>query len=64
MTRFYAAKAMRTIEQNVRKVIGAIAEGDLLRTQMAIVRRLAKGDPVNTIALGRQIAQRALAAGR
>jgi hypothetical protein len=31
---------------------------------MAIVRRLAKFDPANTIALGRQIAQHVLAAER
>jgi butyryl-CoA dehydrogenase len=61
---FYAAKAMQTVEASARKVIAAVAEGDMLRTQMAIVRRLAKHDPANTITLGRQIAQHVLAAGR
>ena len=64
MTGFYTAKAMQTIEASVRKVIAAVAEGDMLRTQMAILRRLAKHDPANTIALGRQIANHVLAAGR
>jgi butyryl-CoA dehydrogenase len=36
----------------------------MLRTQMAILRRLAKHDPVNTIALNRRIAGHVLAAGR
>jgi alkylation response protein AidB-like acyl-CoA dehydrogenase len=64
MARFYAAKAMQIIEASVRKVIAAVAEGDMLRTQMAILRRLAKHDPANSIALGRQIASHLLAAGR
>ena len=42
MTRYYGAKAMQTIEASVRKVIAAMAEGDTMRTQMSIVRRLAK----------------------
>ena len=64
MAQFYAAKAMQTVEASARKVVAAVAEGDMLRTQMAIVRRLAKHDPANTIALGRQIAHHVLAAGR
>lgn len=64
MTRYYAAKAFNTIEQSARKVIAGAAEGDMLRTQMAIVRRLAKYEPTNTIAIGRQIANTVVAAGR
>jgi alkylation response protein AidB-like acyl-CoA dehydrogenase len=64
MTRYYAAKAAQTIEQSARKVIAAVAEGDMLRSQMAIVRRLSKHEPTNTIALGRQIAGHCVNAGR
>ena len=64
MTRFYASKAMQNVELSSRKVIATVAEGDLLRTQMAILRRLAKHEPPDTIALGRQIARHVLAAGR
>jgi butyryl-CoA dehydrogenase len=64
MTRFYGAKAIQTIELAVRKVVAAVAEGDMLRTQMAIVRRFSKHEPVNTIALGREIAQHVIKAGR
>jgi alkylation response protein AidB-like acyl-CoA dehydrogenase len=64
MTQFYAAKAMQTVESSARKVIAAVAEGDMLRTQMAILRRLAKYDPANTIALGRQIARHVVSAGK
>jgi butyryl-CoA dehydrogenase len=64
MTRYYAAKAMETIEKSVRKVVAAAAEGDMLRTQMAIVRRLAKYEPADTVAIGREIAQSVIRAGR
>jgi butyryl-CoA dehydrogenase len=56
LARLYAARAMDTVELAARKVIAASAEGDALRTQMAILRRLAKRDPADTIALRRQIA--------
>jgi len=45
-------------------VIAAVAEGDMLRTQMAILRRLSKHEPADTIALGRQIASQVIASGR
>ena len=64
MTRYYGAKAIQTVELSVRKVVAAAAEGDTLRTQMAIVRRLAKHDPADTVSLGRQIARAVTASGR
>src|SRR4051794_12508112 len=64
MTRYYAAKAIQTIELSTRKVIAAVAEGDMLRTQMAILRRLGKHEPSDTIALGREIARHVIASGR
>ncbi|HEX4230092.1 MAG TPA: acyl-CoA dehydrogenase family protein [Bryobacteraceae bacterium] len=64
MTRLYAAKAMQTVEASAKKVIAAVAEGDILRTQMAILRRLAKHEPADTIRLGRQIARQIVDAGR
>jgi butyryl-CoA dehydrogenase len=36
----------------------------MLRTQMAILRRLAKCEPADTIAVGREIAARVIEAGR
>ncbi len=64
MARIYAAKAMERVELSGRRVIAAVAEGDTLRTQMTILRRLAKHDPTNTIALGRQVAQHIVKAGK
>jgi butyryl-CoA dehydrogenase len=64
MTRYYAAKAAQTVELASRKVIAAVAEGDMLRTQLAILRRLAKHEPFNTIELGQQIAQKVIERGK
>ena len=55
---------MQKIEAAARKVIAAVAEGDMLRTQLAILRRLGKYDPVDTIALRRKIAGRVQEAGK
>jgi butyryl-CoA dehydrogenase len=64
ITQYYAVKSLQTVELAARKVIGAVAEGDMLRTQVAILRRLAKYEPADTVALGRQIAKHVLAAGK
>jgi butyryl-CoA dehydrogenase len=64
MTQVYIAGAMNRLEAAAKKVIAAVAEGDMLRTQMAIVRRLLKHEPVNVIALQEQIAARVLETGK
>jgi alkylation response protein AidB-like acyl-CoA dehydrogenase len=64
MARIYAAKAMGIVELAARKVIAAAAEGDMLRTQLAILRRLSKHEAVNTISLRRQVAEHVIKAGK
>ena len=64
MTRYYAVKSLRKVETAARKVIGAVAEGDMARTQAAIFRRLARYEPADVVSVGRQIARQVLAAGR
>ncbi len=64
LTQFLSPGAFEKVELSARKVIRAVAEGDMLRTQMSIVRRLAKYEPADTIALGREIARHVLDAGR
>ncbi|HSE50166.1 MAG TPA: acyl-CoA dehydrogenase family protein [Terriglobales bacterium] len=64
MTQCYLMDAMAKIELAARKVAAAVAEGDMLRSQMAIIRRLAKHEPANTIALRQQIAERVIEAGK
>ncbi len=64
MARCYLQTAMEKIEVAARKVLADVAEGDMLRTQMAILRRLSKYEPVNTIALRKRIADKVIDAGR
>ncbi|MBZ5720188.1 MAG: acyl-CoA dehydrogenase family protein [Acidobacteriia bacterium] len=64
MTRVYLAGAIERIESAAKRVVAAASEGDMLRSQMAIVRRLGKHEPFNTVALRQQIAQRVIEAGK
>ncbi len=64
MARIYAAGAFDKIELAARKIIAAVAEGDMLRTQLTILRRLSKHDGSDTIALRRQVAQHVIQAGK
>jgi len=64
MTRVYLSQAMEKVESAARKVIAAVADGDMLRTQLAILRRLAKYEPFNTIELRQQIAQKLIERGK
>ena len=64
MTRFYTAKAFERVELAARTVIAAVAEGDMLRTQLAVLRRFARHQPADTIALRRVVAAAVESAGR
>ena len=64
MTRVYLTQALDKVEASAKKVIADVAEGDMLKTQLAIVRRLSKREPFNAIALRQQIAQKTIEAGK
>jgi butyryl-CoA dehydrogenase len=64
MTRVYMSGAMEKIESGAKMVIAACAEGDMLRSQLAILRRLCKYEPFNTVALRQTIAQRVIETGK
>ncbi|MFZ0287656.1 MAG: acyl-CoA dehydrogenase family protein [Candidatus Sulfotelmatobacter sp.] len=64
MTRVYLSQAIEKVESAAKKVIAAVADGDMLRTQLAILRRLAKYEPFNTIALRQHIAQKVIERGK
>jgi alkylation response protein AidB-like acyl-CoA dehydrogenase len=64
MTQVYVANAMAKIEAAAKRIMADVAEGDMLRTQMAILRRLTKSEPANVIALQDAIAARTLEAGK
>jgi butyryl-CoA dehydrogenase len=56
MVKLYAAKAMEVVELASRRIVAAVAEGDTLRVQLAIVRRLARHVPEDVYAIQRTIA--------
>ena len=64
MTRVYLAGAMERIESAAKMVIAASAEGDMLRSQMSILRRLCKYEPFNRVALRQAIAQKLIETGK
>jgi len=64
MARVYLSQAMDKIEAAAKKVIAAVADGDMLRTQLAILRRLAKHEPFNPIDLRQQIASKVIERGK
>ena len=64
MTQIYLTHGMEKIEAAAKKVTAAVAEGDMLRTQLAIVRRLAKFEPFNTIAARQVVALRLIETGK
>jgi len=64
LARLYAAGSMDTVELAARKIVSAAAEGDTLRTQMAVLRRLAKHDPADTISLRRAVSAHLVKTGK
>jgi butyryl-CoA dehydrogenase len=64
MTRVYLTQALEKIEAAAKKVIADVADGDMLRTQLAILRRLAKYELFSTIALRQQIAGKTIERGK
>ncbi len=64
MTSVFLRDAMTTIENASRNVLAACSEGDALRTNLAVLKRFTKFEPLNAIAIRRRIAARLLAADR
>jgi len=58
MTGLLADESMALTEQAARRVLAACAEGDLLRTHLAILRRLARFTPADAASLSRTVARR------
>ena len=64
IARVYLSHAIEKIEASARKIISAVAEGDMLRTQLAVLRRFGKHDPCNTIELNQVIARKVIERGK
>ena len=55
-TRTFTNDALQRIEMNARKALAAMTEGDELRTMLAVLRRLTRFVPFDTVAARRRIA--------
>jgi alkylation response protein AidB-like acyl-CoA dehydrogenase len=62
--RVFIADAADRAESEARKALAATVEGDTLRTQLAVLRRFAKRDVIDTIALRRRVAAAVLQGDR
>ena len=62
MTALLADESMGFAEQAARRVLAACGEGDELRTQLAILRRLAKFTPADVVVLSRTVARQCIEA--
>jgi alkylation response protein AidB-like acyl-CoA dehydrogenase len=60
MTGLVAEETMALAEQAARRVLAGCGEGDALSTQLAILRRLARYTPADTVALSRGVARQCI----
>ena len=60
MTSLLADESMGLAEQASRRVLAACGEGDVLRTQLAILRRLARFTPADVVGLSRSVASKCI----
>ncbi|MDQ0338401.1 alkylation response protein AidB-like acyl-CoA dehydrogenase [Caldalkalibacillus uzonensis] len=61
-TRVYVQEALQRLEGIARESLAAMEEGDTLRTMLAIVKKLTRHNPINTIEIKRRIANRIIEA--
>ena len=64
MVKVYLNDAFHRVETFARQAFAAIADGDILRTQLSALKKLARFTPVNTIALRREVADSVIKIGR
>ena len=62
MTALLADESMALAELAARRVLAACSEGDMLRTQLAILRRLARFTPADVASLSRAVARHCIEA--
>ena len=62
--RVFLHDAADRVEKQARTALAAVAEGDMLRTQLVILRRFLKREPVDAIALRRNVAAAVTAGDR
>ncbi len=62
MAQVFVRESFGQIEELAKECLAAIATGDVLRTQLSVLKKLTRQSPVNTLGLKRQIAARVIAA--
>jgi len=60
-TRVFIYDSADRVEKEARTALGACADGDTLRTQLTVLKRFSKRDPVDTIVLRRRVCAAVLA---
>ena len=58
LTLIFVNAAVGRIESQARQAIAALSEGDELRAQLGIIRRLLRWQPLNAVAMQRRVAKR------
>jgi len=61
MTVAYAEKSFTDVEATAKRLFATMAEGDMLRTQLSMLKKLTRYTPVNLVAINRRIATRVIA---
>ena len=61
--RVFVNDAAMRVEASARQALGAMTEGDMLRTSVSALKRLFKQMPINTAAMRRQLADEAVTRG-
>ncbi|HKW56037.1 MAG TPA: acyl-CoA dehydrogenase family protein [Candidatus Acidoferrum sp.] len=56
VARVFVAGAAERVEHEARRALSAVHEGDMLTTQIAVLKRFGKRSPLDTIALRRRVA--------
>jgi hypothetical protein len=62
--RAFIYDAMDRVEKQARTAVAAVAEGDMLRIQLAALKRFTKREAVDTIAIRRRVAAAVLSGER
>ena len=62
LTRAYVYEAFPRVEQRARHILSAMEEGDVLRTQLSVLKKLTRYTPINEVSLKRSIAKQVLEA--
>jgi hypothetical protein len=64
ITQVYCNDAVGTVERHAKEILAAVSEGDMLRTNLAALKRFLKFSPINTIPIRQELADLMLNAGK